>query len=277
MPDHMLYHIIYAIISGFTEFLPVSARSHQMLYELLTGVTMDDPAVTLVIHLGSIAAVCLSSKDFLRRLRVGKRIEKRSRKARHREMDRSPILDGRVIRTAAFPIVISAVLYKQGLALISGLAWLALTSLLSGLLLFLPQLLPRGNKDSRTLSRLDSICMGLGGALAVIPGFSRVGGFLSVGLARGTRLDHLTDIALVVSIPALTVFGVFDAFAVAGVGLTLTIWSFLWYLLLGTLSFGTSYLGIMLLRFLSVKADTVSFSYYSWGIALFTFVLYLMI
>lgn len=277
MPDHILYHIIYVILSGFTEFLPVSARAHQMLYELLTGATMDDAVVTLVIHLGAIAAVCLSCKDLLRRLRIGKRIEKRSRKAPSRDIDRSPILDGRVIRAAAFPIVISAALYQQGLVWVSGLVWLSLTSFLSGWLCFLPQLMPRGNKDSRMLSRLDSICMGLGGALAVIPGFSRIGGILSAGLARGTRLDYLTEIALVVSIPALTVFCVFDAFAVAGIGLSLTIWSFLWYLFLGLLAFGASYVGIMLLRFLSVKADTVSFSYYSWGIALFAFVLYLLI
>lgn len=277
MPDHIIYHIIYVIISGSMQFLPVSTRAHQMLYEILTGATMDDPAVTLVIHLGAIAAVCLSCKELLRRLRIGKRIEKRSRKARSRDIDRSPILDGRVIRTAALPILLSAVLYRQGVQWISGLAGLALTSFLSGSLLFFPQLMPRGNKDSRTLSRLDSICMGLGGALAVIPGFSRVGGILSAGLARGTRLDYLTEIALILSLPALTVFCVFDILAVAKAGAAITIWSFLWYLLLCLLSFGTSYLGIMLLRFLSVKADTVPFSYYSWGVALFTFVLYLLI
>ena len=65
MPDHILYHIFYVIISAFSEFLPVSARAHQMLYEELTGSTMADPVVALMIHLGELIALCLSCRSLL--------------------------------------------------------------------------------------------------------------------------------------------------------------------------------------------------------------------
>lgn len=277
MPDHILYHILYVIVTGLSEFLPVSARAHQMLYEVLTGTTMDDPVVDLAIHLGQVLALYLSCGTLLRRLSVGRRMEKRARKGRQRDIDRSSILDGRVIRSISFPLILGSFLYPLGVRFVSGLALLAITSALGGTFLFLPQLFSRGNKDGRMLSRLDSVCIGLAGALAVIPGFSRTGSMLSAGSMRGSRIDYLTDIVLVALIPVYLMFCAFDVFAVATAGLTLTAWSVLWYLLLAVLSFVSSYLGTMLLRFVSIKTDTVTFSFYSWGVAVCAFVLYLLI
>ena len=38
-----------------------------------------------------------------------------------------------------------------------------------------------------------------------------------------------------------------------------------------------SYFGIMLMRFLAVKVGFTGFAYYSWGAALFSFVMYLVV
>ena len=276
MPDHILYHIFYVIISAFSEFLPVSARAHQMLYEELTGSTMADPVMALMIHLGELIALCLSCRSLLRRLSVGKRMEKRS-KGRQREIDRSSIMDGRVLRTMCIPLILGSVLCVFGSRWVTGLHLLAVASVLGGALLFVPQLFSRGNKDGRMLSRLDSVCIGLAGVLAVIPGFSRVGGMLSVGTIRGGRMDYLADIILVASIPVIILFCALDMVAIFGIQFVLTLQSLLWYLFLGAVSFLFAYLGTMLLRFISVKTDTVTFSFYSWGIAAVSFVLYLLI
>lgn len=277
MSEHGLYDILYVIVSAITEFLPVSPRAHQMLFEVLTGVTMTDPVVSLVIHLGCAIAVAVACGPLLRRLSVGKRIEKRSKKGRQRDIDRTAIFDGRVVRAVSVPLTIGSLLYPQVIAMFDSLLLLSVTSVLGGCLLFLPQFMLRGNKDSRTFSRLDCLCMSLGGIVAVIPGFSRIGGVLSVGTTRGGRFEHLTEIALVSSIPVLIVYCVFDVIAIASGGIVLTIWSVLWYLLLGMISFIIAYLGTLLLRFLSAKTDLVSFSFYSWGLGLTSFILYLMI
>lgn len=50
---------------------------------------------------------------------------------------------------------------------------------LNGVLVLLPQFLPTANKDSRSMTRLDGILMGLGGALGAVPGFSQTGGVLT--------------------------------------------------------------------------------------------------
>ena len=48
-------------------------------------------------------------------------------------------------------------------------------------------------------------------------------------------------------------------------------------LIAAAVAFGTGYLTIAILRYFSGKADVSNFAYYSWGLALFTFLLYLII
>lgn len=276
MPDHLLHKIIYVLFSGFTEFLPVSARAHQMLYELLTGIQMADSMVTVSIRLGTLAAVMLSCKNRIRRLVRQNRLERVSRR-RDRHLDRMTLLDTQVLKTATIPILISVLLYKRAVEWVNGVALLSLMLFLNGLLLFVPSVMAQGNKDGRNLSRLDSVSMGIGGALAVIPGFSRMGGIISAGLVRGTDRDHVLDLALMLSIPALLGSLVFDIYAVIAAKMVLTALGSLIYIFMAALAFGTAYLSIMIMRYLTMKAGSTSFSYYSWGMSLFSFILYLMI
>ena len=58
---------------------------------------------------------------------------------------------------------------------------------------------------------------------------------------------------------------------------TVTFLSFLSYLLGTALSFAATFGGITLIRFLSAKVGFVGFGYYSIGVGLFTFFLYLTV
>jgi undecaprenyl pyrophosphate phosphatase UppP len=124
---------------------------------------------------------------------------------------------------------------------------------------------------------LDGILIGLAGALAAIPGFSRVGAVVSVATARGVDRGYALDTALLLSIPVLLGLLIFDAYAVIAAKLAIGVVAFLIYLLLGAVSFGAAWAGITFMRYLSVKAGFTGFSYYSWGLALFSFILYLMV
>jgi undecaprenyl-diphosphatase len=55
-----LFHLIlFAVVQGITEFLPISSSGHLILLHQWTGATADALALDVAVHLGSIVAVIL--------------------------------------------------------------------------------------------------------------------------------------------------------------------------------------------------------------------------
>lgn len=277
MPQGLLHQFIYALFSGFTEFLGVSAPPHQMLYEKMFGFQHPNAMLTLCIRLGVLTAVFVCCNGQIRRLLRQRRLAARFRHRRNYQGDVTAILEMRLLKTAVVPLLISVLFYRRAGEWINKVQWLALTLALNGVFLFIPRLVSQGNKDCRSVSRLDGVLMGLGGALAAIPGFSRMGGILSAATARGVDRGYALDTVLLLSIPVLAGLLLFDIYAVLTAKLVLGLVAVLVYILLAAVAFVGAWLGIKLMRFLSVKVGFTGFSYYSWGLALFTFILYLMI
>jgi len=277
MPKDLFHKFIYALFSGLTEFLGVSAPPHQLVYASMTGFSQSDAMLTLILRLGALAAVVFCCRARLRRLMRERRLAGLSRRRRNRHPDVVVLLDMRLLKTAVVPLLISVLFYKRAGQWIDHVLLLALTLLLNGIVLFIPRLLSQGNKDGRSVSRLDGVLIGLAGALAAIPGFSRVGAMVSAATARGVDRGYALDTALLLSIPVLLGLLILDAYAVIAAKLAIGVVGFLIYLLLGAVSFGAAWAGITFMRYLSVKAGFTGFSYYSWGLALFSFILYLMV
>lgn len=277
MPQDLLHMLLYALISGFTEFLGVSAPPHQILYNQLFGLAQSDAMLTLFVRLGVLVAVLICCRARINRLLREYRLSSLSRHRRNRQPDVMAQLDIRLLKTAMIPLLISVLFYMRAGEWITKVQWLAVTLTLNGIVIFIPRLISLGNKDGRSVSRLDGVVMGLGGALAAIPGFSRIGCILSAGMVRGIDRGYALDMALLLSIPTLLGLLIFDVYAVIVAGATVGALMVLIYLLAAAIAFGSSWLGIKLMRYLSVKAGFTGFSYYCWGLALFSFILYLMI
>jgi undecaprenyl-diphosphatase len=277
MSKDLLHYFIYALFSGITEFLGVSAPPHQLLYESMTGFDQSDALLTLMIRIAVLAAVVFCCRTRIRRLMRERRLAGLSRRRRNRQPDQIALLDMQLLKTAMIPLLISVLFYKRAGEWINRVSLMTVTLLLNGALLFLPRLLSQGNKDGRSVSRLDGVLMGLGGALAAIPGFSRVGGIISAGTARGVDKGYALETALLLSIPVLLGLLVFDVYAVIAAKIAISAVGLLVYFLMGSVAFGGAWVGITFMRYLSVKAGITGFSYYSWGVGLFSFILYLMV
>jgi undecaprenyl-diphosphatase len=277
MSKDLLHYFIYALFSGITEFLGVSAPPHQLLYESMTGFDQSDALLTLMIRIAVLAAVVFCCRTRIRRLMRERRLAGLSRRRRNRQPDQIALLDMQLLKTAMIPLLISVLFYKRAGGWINRVSLMTVTLLLNGALLFLPRLLSQGNKDGRSVSRLDGVLMGIGGALAAIPGFSRVGGIISAGTARGVDKGYALETALLLSIPVLLGLLVFDVYAVIAAKIAISAVGLLVYFLMGSVAFGGAWVGITFMRYLSVKAGITGFSYYSWGVGLFSFILYLMV
>ena len=83
-------------------------------------------------------------------------------------------------------------------------------------------------------------------------------------------------LALLLSIPALVLLLIFDVIGAFTAGLAgITFLVILQCILAAAAAWFGASAAIMLLRFLSVKTGFSGFAYYSWGVALFTFILFL--
>jgi undecaprenyl-diphosphatase len=149
---------------------------------------------------------------------------------------------------------------------------------ISGIILYVPQYMPGSNKDSQSLSSLDAVLIGVSTGLGAVPGISRMGSSLSVSLMRGVERRYALDLGLLLGVPALIVLIVFDVWwLLTGTAAAVTGMVILCSVTAAVASFVSSYLGMFIMRFLSVKIGFSGFAYYCWGVALFTLIIYLMI
>lgn len=273
-----LQSLIFGLISGCAEFIPVSSEAHMILLGRLFGLSDPGSAMRFSVHLGAALALMLSCMPQISRIMRENRIASLPARRRKRQPDTTCLLDWRVLKTAAFFLVIGFASYpwvgNQGQRL-----WILCIGLLvNGIILYFPQFMPGANKDARTITRLDAVLIGLSGALGVLPGISRIGALSSAAQLRGCQKEYTLHLSLLLSLAALFVLLLIElaqmfAFGIAG-------FSFLYLLNMVSacvMSFLGAYFVIKFMRFLSVKAGFAMFAYYSWGAALFAIILYLAI
>ncbi|MBQ9168713.1 MAG: undecaprenyl-diphosphate phosphatase [Oscillospiraceae bacterium] len=276
MDMNWLQSLLYGLLSGFTEFVPVSARAHESIMQVLFGVDKQ-PLLQLFVNIGTMAALLVSCVGQISRIRREERLAKVPRKRRKRQPDVRQLLDVKLLKIAALPILIATIFWLKTSTFSGNLCIVSIFLILNGMILYLPEHLPGGNKDSRNLSPLDGLLIGLSSALSVLPGVSRIGAASSVAAVRGADRQYALNLSLLLSIPVMTLLLILDVYFVATAGLTgVTFLVILQCLLSSLTAYFGAYSAIMLMRFLSVKAGFSGFAYYSWGAALFSFILFLM-
>ncbi len=271
----ILKSIFFGLVMGLTRILPVSAGAHQQVLFRLFGVTQG-ALLSLLCHVGILAALYWDNRVLLTRLSRERKLAAIPPRRRKRPLDTQILLDGRLARTAAIFSGVG-VLAAIFLGTFDSLPILAGMLFLNGILVLLPQFLPTANKDSRSMTRLDGILMGLGGALGAVPGFSQTGGVLTAAVARGADRTKALNWALLSAMGALVCLCVGDLYGAAtqGVG-TVSVTVLLGYLLSGGAAFLGAMAAMRMLRFLAVKQGFTGFAYYSFGASIFTLILYLI-
>ena len=119
--------------------------------------------------------------------------------------------------------------------------------------------------------------MGRGGSLSVVPGLSGIGAAVSIGSLYGVERSYALNMSLMMNMVYLAGMVVYDILNIIRYGVGLL--SFQWllsYILAAAFAFAGTMLAIRLMRKLAADKGYYIFSYYCWGIALFTFILNLM-
>lgn len=269
--------IFYGLISGITDFLPVSSRAHQALFRYLFGVSVKAPLQELLIHIGVFFSIILGCWEVLLRLRREQKALSGPRRRRVRSFDSRSLYDLRLLKTASVPLLAGSLLYFTTARLENNLLSLMVFLFLNGFVLLLTDHTRRGNRDSRTMSGLDGIVMGILGALSVFPGVSRTGMICAYGTARGAQGQNAATWAVLLGIPAMLFSVVYDMICVVSSGTgAASFTAVICCILSGFSAFCGGYIGITLLKTIVNHSGFSKFAYYAIGAGLFSFILYLI-
>ncbi len=272
MNMNWLESILFGLVSGISEFLPVSSQAHQKLLLHLFGMHENDPVRSLVIHIALFLALFFN----LRANVTHPRAEQGSR--RHGRSTSPNAYDLRLVKNAAVPMVICICVFTYIFNRIDHLPVVVIFLIINGVLLFLPERMMIGNKDARSMTLFDSLLIGIMGALSAFSGISRLGAVVLAAHARGSNRSKALYWFLLLSAPALIVLIVIDFFAITTGGAIFSFWAnFVGYILSGLGAFAAGFLGIILVKYFNSQTGYTAFAYYSWGIALLTFLLYLAV
>lgn len=271
-----LESLLYGFLSGLTEFLPVSSQAHQAILLRLFGLTYREPARDVFVHIAILLALITGCRPMFNSILREQRLASTSR--RRRSGDRRSTHELRLFRVAAFPLIIGLICYALARKIENNLIMLALMFLVNGIIVIIPEYVRHGNKDGRFMTGLDGIFLGIFGAFSAVPGISRVGSMSFYSTLRGVERGHSLNWAYLLSVPALILFIVFDIVNLFTLPLgTVSFVSVIFYLVSASAAYCGGYFGILLMRYLSVHTGYAGFAYYSWGAAMFTFVLYLIV
>lgn len=270
-----LWTILYGFVAGLAEFLPLSSPAHQSISAAVFGLASAAPLRQFLIRAACLAALLSACGREIDKLRRDGRMARLPARRRKRPVDSRSVATNRLLNIAVFPLVIGLVFYRRVNMWVDSLAMLTIFLVINGILLFVPQYIPSGNKDGRNLSLLDGLLMGLAGAFSVFPGISRMSAIHFAASARGADKNYSLQFALYLSIPALVVMLLFDAAAIFGGIEAISFLVIIQYLLAMAAAYFGSTFAISIMRSMVVRAGYEIFSYYCWGMALISMILYL--
>ena len=267
-------NLVYGLISGLTEILPVSGQAHRLVLKKIFGGHNIPELTLLLIHIGILAAVIISCQNHLSRIHRAKALARIPKKRRKRPLDVVSLMDYSLLQTMVIPVILAFILlhkvteYENNFFLVSGLL------LVNGIVLYIPQYLPGSNRDSRTLTRLHGIWIGLASALSALPGISAMGMALSVGQICGEDRKYGLNMALLLECVVLVILMILDIITMAQVGLAGISFSMIMQsILAGIGAFATAVLAIRFMGKMAEGNGFTLFAYYCWGAALFMFIL----
>ena len=270
-----LWTILYGFVAGLAEFLPLSSPAHQSISAAVFGLASAAPLRQFLIRAACLAALLSACGREIDKLRRDGRMARLPARRRKRPVDSRSVATNRLLNIAVFPLVIGLVFYRRVNMWVDSLAMVTIFLVVNGILLFVPQYIPSGNKDGRNLSLLDGLLMGLAGAFSVFPGISRMSAIHFAASARGADKNYSLQFALYLSIPALVVMLIFDAAAIFGGIEAISFLVIIQYLLAMAAAYFGSTFAISIMRSLVIRAGYEVFSYYCWGMALISMILYL--
>ena len=206
--------LILGLVQGLTEFLPISSSAHvQIAQQLMNLSELSKPELTAfiaTIQLGTeLAVVGYFAKDIFR---IGSSWLKWS--VRPTQVITNDTKLGWLIIIGTLPVVILGLLFRDFIENDVRNLWVIAWMLIGfGILLGVSDVVGKKTKQIKDLNYRHGILFGMGQALALVPGVSRSGGTITVGLFLGYSRAAAARYSFLLAIPAVLGSGLFQFFS----------------------------------------------------------------
>jgi undecaprenyl-diphosphatase len=208
--EEIIKAIVFGVVQGATEFIPISSTAHLRIVPALLGWKDEGAAFTAVIQLGTLIATFIYFRTDIKNLITGFLSAFKNKDFFSNPESRIFIL----IIIGTIPICIFGLLLKdfiEGDA--RGLYVISASLIILAIVLFIAEKLGTRTKDMNDITIKDGIVIGLAQALALIPGSSRSGVTITAGLFRGLKRDVCARYSFLLSIPAISLSGLYELYS----------------------------------------------------------------
>ena len=187
--------MILGLVQGLTEFLPVSSSGHLVIFrELLGAEAPSDLVFEITVHVATALATIVVFRKQILDLLQGL--------FKFKYNQQTEFIAKLVV--SMIPVAIVGFFFKDKVEeLFSSLLVVGCALMVTALLLFLSDRV-KARKEGKEISFGQALVMGLGQAVAVIPGLSRSGTTISAGLLSGASRNKVAEFSfLMVLVPIL--------------------------------------------------------------------------
>lgn len=207
---HILEAIFLGFVQGLTEFLPVSSSAHLRIVGLFLPDAKDPGAAfTAVTQLGTETAVLIYFWRDITRI-IGRWFRSLSGKTVPRNDPDARL--GWLVIIGTIPIGIAGLLLKDSIETTFRSLWIvAIVLVVFGVVLGLADVLGRKVRRIEHMTFGGGILIGLAQVLALVPGVSRSGATVSMGLALGYTRPAAARFAFLLAVPAVFLSGLYEA------------------------------------------------------------------
>jgi len=191
----MVDALVWGVIQGLTEFLPISSSGHLVLgpaflSELGVSISTPSLAQSAFLHLGTLVAVVVYYRQDLRELLRFRTSAEARRLVGLLAVGTAPaavglVLEGWLDTVAGQPGSVSAAL------------------LITAAVLWLGDRFRGGERRLPEAGWRDGLFVGVAQALALVPGISRSAVTITAGMARGLSPRQATRFSFLLSVPAI--------------------------------------------------------------------------
>jgi undecaprenyl-diphosphatase len=190
--------IIWGLVQGLTEFLPVSSSAHLILVPALLGLDEPDLATTAVLHIGTLIALLW----FYRRELIG--MISAPTAPHNRRM-------WKLLVIGTIPAAIIGLTLRSPIETLFSDPWIvAVCLVITGLILLVAHRITAGTRTVDDGTAGDAVVVGMAQAIALIPGISRSGMTMSAGLAQGMTRQESARLTFMLGIPAIAGAGALE-------------------------------------------------------------------
>lgn len=189
--------VILGLVQGVTEFLPISSSAHLILTSYLLGWEDQGLSFDIALHLGSMLAVVVYLRKDIGSLMRGLSLRGSGDIERATQTSLAQALVVGTIPVALAGLTLLGFVESTG----REPALIATTSIVFGIALMIADRKGTHERTLRTIGWRDGLLIGLGQALALIPGTSRAGITMTVALALGYKRSVAARFSFLLAIP----------------------------------------------------------------------------